>query len=41
MMLCVAALLIDEPLIIKDVESMEISYPDFLDHLNSLLNKEF
>ena len=37
MMLCVASLLIDEPLIIEDVESMEISYPDFLKHLNVLL----
>ena len=37
MMLCAASLLIDEPLIIEDVESMEISYPDFLKHLNVLL----
>ena len=37
MMLCVASLLIDETLIIEDVESMEISYPDFLKHLNVLL----
>ena len=37
MMICVASLLIDEPLIIEDVESMEISYPDFLKHLNVLL----
>ena len=37
MMLCVASLLIDEPLIIEDVESMEISYPDFLKQLNVLL----
>lgn len=39
MMLCVAALLIDEPLRIKDVESMKISYPDFLEDLDRLLNK--
>ena len=38
-MLCVAALLIDEPLRIKDVESMKISYPDFLEDLDRLLNK--
>ena len=39
MMLCVASLLIDEPLLIKDVEAMAISYPEFLDHLNHLLDK--
>lgn len=40
MMLCVADLLIEEPLVIQDVESMGISYPDFLEHLNVLLGKE-
>ena len=40
MMLCVANLLIEEPLIIADVESMEISYPDFLKHLNVLLSNK-
>ncbi|MDE5977147.1 MAG: 3-phosphoshikimate 1-carboxyvinyltransferase [Turicibacter sp.] len=37
MMLCVASLLTEEPLQIEDVESMVISYPDFLKDLNALL----
>ena len=40
LMLCVAYLLIEEPLVIADVESMEISYPDFLKHLDVLLSKK-
>ncbi len=36
MMLCVASLLLEKPLVIEDVESMNISYPDFLQHLQAL-----
>lgn len=39
MMLCVASLLTEVPLNIKDIESMNISYPEFLVHLESLIEK--
>ena len=37
MMLCVASLLLEKPLLIEDIESMDVSYPDFLKHLQALL----
>lgn len=39
MMLCVASLLTEVPLNIKDIEAMNISYPEFLVHLDSLIEK--
>lgn len=39
MMLCVASLLTEVPLNIKEIESMNISYPEFLVHLKSLIEK--
>ena len=39
MMLCVASLLTEQSLEIEELDSMKISYPEFLVHLQSLIQK--